>query len=158
MLCSCSLLYFHMIHPQEKWFFEVRKQKGKAIKQKLSLYYFLLDNIPKSWTSPHGPINPFLRPHFTHNKNFHHTFLNWAVRKVCSGSKGRDVTSHLDGVVQGSLRLCGTWNIVGVIFIKYKFAIVFLCKMGEGDNQKAEVKRRTGMIHWTWKCSLDRSF
>lgn len=43
--------------------------------------------------------------------------------------------------MQGSVRLCGICRIVGVIFIKHKRAVVFLCKVGEGDYEKAEGKK-----------------
>lgn len=85
-LCFTFTWFTH----RKNGFLKSGNKKGKAIKQKLSSYYLLLDNTSEFWTSPHGPINPLLRPHFTHNENELPLYLLKLVRKVCSEQVERE--------------------------------------------------------------------
>lgn len=106
---SLMLSYFYTIHPKKSVFSNSHEKKGKVIKQKLSPLSFYLTTHLNSEHLHMGQYNSFLRSHSTHDQNtlIFTTLPCWKWRKVSLGSKGRDITPHLDGVVARFRRVCG---------------------------------------------------
>lgn len=101
---------FTLFTPKKSVFSNSHEKKGKVIKQKLSPLSLYLTTHLNSEHLHMGQYNSFLRSHSTHNENtlIFTTLPCWKGRKVCLGTKGRDITPHLDGVVARYWRVCGT--------------------------------------------------